>query len=167
MRHSPIAIPLLVVLAACQPPGAPDTVHAPADSAAGETAFELAGPNGAALMVPVHVNGEGPFRFVLDTGATVTCVEDAVAERLALPTARGASGIGAGVEGTARMRLVRLDSLRVGGARAEGLTACALDLAHTAAIGVEIEGLLGLDFLRSYRVTLDFDRQVLLLQAAD
>ena len=144
MRRSPLAIPLLAALAACQPPGAPDTVHAPPDSAAGEMAFELAGPNGAALMVPVHVNGEGPFRFVLDTGATITCVE-----------------------GTTRMRLVRLDSLRVGGARAEGITACALDLAHTAAIGVEIEGLLGLDFLRSYRVTLDFDRQVLLLQAAD
>jgi predicted aspartyl protease len=167
VRHSPFAIALLATLAACDTPGAPATVHAPADSAAGETAFEFTGPNDAALIVPVHVNGEGPFRFVLDTGATITCVEDAVAQRLALPAARGVVGVGAGVEGTARMRLVRVDSLRVGAARAEGLTACALDLAHTAEVGVEVDGLLGLDFLRAYRVTLDFDRQVLLLQAAD
>jgi hypothetical protein len=31
-----------------------------ADSAAGEIPFRLAGTGGAALIVPVHVNGQGP-----------------------------------------------------------------------------------------------------------
>jgi predicted aspartyl protease len=154
---------LLVGLAACEATSAPDRVTIPADSAAGEVAFELAGPGGAALTVPVHVNGSGPYRFVLDTGATLTCVNSRVAAELELPEQRGMTGMGAGVASSGRMRLVRVDSLRVGGAAAAGLTACELDLAHVEALGIEIDGLLGLNFLREYRVTLDFEREVLIL----
>jgi hypothetical protein len=65
------------------------------------------------------------------------------------------------------MRLVRLDSLRVGRARGEDLTVCALDLGHIRRLGLEADGLLGLNFLRSFRVTVDFEREVLLLQDPD
>jgi hypothetical protein len=86
-----------------------------------------------------------------------------LAERLELPSSR-LPGIGADAGGTGRVDLVRVDSLRVGEARAYELRACVLDLAHTAAIGVEIDGLLGLNFLRSFIVTLDFGRNVLRLE---
>lgn len=101
---------------------------------------------------------------MLDTGATLTCVDQALAQQLQLPEAGGMVGVGAGAGGAGQMRLVTLDSLRVGAARAEELTACALDLEHTASVGLEIDGLLGLNFLRSFRVTLDFEREVLILQ---
>ncbi len=153
--------------AGCQQMGAPARVEAPADSAAGETAFDLAGPGGAALVVPVWLNGEGPFDFVLDTGATLTCVDHAVAERLRLPRDRRVVGVGAGIGEAGPMRLVRLDSLRVGRARGEDLTVCALDLAQIRKLGLEADGLLGLNFLRSFRVTVDFEREVLLLQDPD
>src|SRR5690625_843138 len=39
-----------------------------------EVAFRLLGPSDAALIVPVHINGEGPFVFVFEPGATLTCV---------------------------------------------------------------------------------------------
>lgn len=167
------AVVLTLMCGACDTAGVqvdpetPTRTEAPADSAAGETAFELVGAGGAALVVPVHVNGEGPFNFVLDTGATLTCVEDDVAEQLGLQEASGVSGIGAGVAGTGRMRLVEIDSLRVGDARATGLNACALDLQHTSVIGIEIDGLLGLNFLRAFRMTLDFQREILLLTARE
>lgn len=166
MRRWPwIAAGLALAQAACQQAGAPPRVEAPPDSAAGEVAFELGG--GAALLVPVHVNGQGPFQLVLDTGATLTCLDREVVRRLDLPPARGVVGVGAGVEGTGEMSLVRIDSIRVGGARAEGVTGCALDLRHIGDVGLDIDGLLGLDFLRAYRVTLDFRREVLLLQPAE
>lgn len=142
----------------------PARVEAPADTGAGEVGFELAGPGGAALIVPVHLNGEGPFDFVLDTGATLTCVDQALAERLELPERRGQIGMGAGVEGTGRVRLVGIDSLRVGDTRAHDLGACTLDLAHIEMIGVEVDGLLGLNFLQEFRVTLDFQRNVVTLE---
>ena len=153
-----------IVAAGCRQTGAPARVEAPADSAAGEVAFELSGPGGAALMVPVYVNGQGPFRFVLDTGATLTCVDQQIAARLELPQARGVTGVGAGVGSSGRMQIVRVDSVRLGAARAEELMACALDLQHTGSVGLEIDGLLGLNFLRAFRVTIDFEREILLLQ---
>jgi predicted aspartyl protease len=162
-----VAILLLGLVAGCQRTAAPARVEAPPDSAAGELAFELAGPGGAALMVPVYLNGQGPFDFVLDTGATLTCVDQAVATRLQLPTARGMVGVGAGVGGAGRMQMLRVDSVRVGAARAEEMTVCALDLKHTRAVGLEIDGLLGLNFLRSFRVTLDFERKVLHLRKTE
>lgn len=154
---------LVVLLAACQL-SAPARVEAPADSAAGEVAIEWAGPNQAALLVPVYINGTGPHSFVLDTGATLTCVDQGVAAELSLPEATGQIGFGAGVGTAGRMRLVRIDSVRVGQARAIDLPACSLDLSTMEQIGVELDGLLGLNFLRSFRVAIDFERDVVTLQ---
>lgn len=163
MRSQFVPALLLSLLAACQS-GAPARVEAPADSTAGEIAIEWAGPGEAALTVPVHVNGQGPYSFILDTGATYTCVSNELATELSLPTASGQIGVGAGIGGAGRMRLVRIDSLRVGPARAEELSACALDLSTAQSIGIEFDGLLGLNFLRSFRTVLDFERGVVVLQ---
>lgn len=154
---------VLLLAAACQST-APGSVEAPADSAQGETAFELAGPNGAAILVPVTVNGEGPFEFVLDTGATMTCIAESLADSLELPALPGAVGMGAGIGSSGRLRLVRFDSLRVSGASATELPGCAVDLTQIRELGLDAHGLLGLNFLKSFRVTLDFDRSVLTLQ---
>lgn len=146
--------------------GAPARVEAPADSAAGEVAFTMAGPGGAAMLVPVYIDGRGPYQLVLDTGATLTCLDSALATELGLREARARVAIGAGVGGSGRLRLVRVDSLRVGAAVAEDLTVCALDLAHIAAVGGDAKGLLGLNVLRNFRVTIDFERSMLRLEAA-
>lgn len=158
------AAALLIATAGCTGDVSPAEVVAPPDSASGEVGFDLAGPGGAALVVPVHVNGQGPFNFVLDTGATLICMDEGLVSRLEVPVDRGRSGVGAGIESSGRIQLVRLDSVRVGAARAEQLSACVLDLAHTQALGIEFDGLIGLNFLREFRVTLDFERNVLILQ---
>jgi predicted aspartyl protease len=152
-------------LAACQP--APSRIAMPADSAAGEVAFDLAGPADAALVVPVHVNGEGPFDFILDTGATITCVADSTAVRLGLQERPMSGGVGVGVGGTGRLRLATVDSVRLGEARAYDLPVCLVDLSQTRVLGTEVHGLLGLNFLKPYRVTLDFERRVVRLQGND
>lgn len=151
-------------LMSCQYSGAPSRVDAPADSAAGTISFDLAGPGGAALVVPVYLNGQGPHRFVLDTGATLTCVNESLADSLNLPESAGQFGIGAGVQGSGRMRLVTVDSLRIGETKAIDLTACALDLAELETAGLNVDGLLGLNFLQSFRVALDFGANTLHLE---
>lgn len=42
--------------------------------------IHLAGPGETALLVPVRINGQGLYDFVLDTGATLTCVDVALAD---------------------------------------------------------------------------------------
>ncbi|MEK6638843.1 MAG: retropepsin-like aspartic protease [Pseudomonadota bacterium] len=37
------------------------------------------------MTVPVMINGQGPFRFVIDTGADRTVISSELAERLGLP----------------------------------------------------------------------------------
>lgn len=143
---------------------APDRVEVAADSAAGEVAFELAGPGGAALVVPVHINGRGPYQFVLDTGATVTCVDDELAASLTLPEVRGVVGSAAGVGGAGGLRLVSVDSLSMGGVRAHELEACVIDLQHLSGVGLDLDGLIGLNFLMEFRVTLDFERNIVTLE---
>lgn len=148
---------------ACEDAGDTPAAEMPADSAAGEIPFD----GTAAMVVPVHVNGEGPFHFALDTGATLTCVDRRLAAEMELPESRGLPGVTAGVAGIGEIRVVTLDSLRVGGAAMRELRACVLDLAHARQVGVEIDGLLGLNFLRAYRVGIDFDRRVLTLGASN
>jgi hypothetical protein len=128
----------------------------------GEVAFELVGPGGAALVVPVQINDRGPYPLVLDTGATVTCVDESLATELGLPDASGMVGVGGGIGGSlGQMRLLSVDSVAVGAAVVRDLQACTLDLSAMQQVGVEIRGLLGLNFLRNYRLTVDFaDRTV-------
>jgi predicted aspartyl protease len=127
----------------------------------GEVSFELAGPGGAALVVPVRVNGSGPYSFVLDTGATLTCVDEQLANELKLKAPVGRIGFGAGVGGAGQMRLVAIETLQVGDAKVADVTGCALDLQAIKGAGLKVRGLLGLNFLREYRVTIDFaDRRL-------
>jgi predicted aspartyl protease len=136
---------------------------APADSAAGEVPFRLAGPGGAAIVVAVAVDGREPVDLILDTGATFTCVDDSLARAWALPEQRLRVGVAVGIGAAGRVTLHRVDSLRVGAAVARRVTVCSMDLAALRAVGGNVHGLLGLNVLRQYRVTLDFGRGVLRL----
>jgi predicted aspartyl protease len=147
----------LLVAAACRGPSPERRV---VDTSKGEVAFDLAGPGGAVLVVPVYINGSGPYDFVLDTGATLTCVDQTLEAALKLPARFGPLGIGAGVAGTGQVRIVRIDSIRTGSAGEQRLDACVLDLQHLRAFGPKVQGLLGLNFLKDYKVGLDFERKV-------
>ena len=166
MRASLRAFLVLLLLAqfsGCELPLTRE-VGAPADAAPGTVAFKMAGPNDAAIIVSVKINGRGPYDFVLDTGATFTCVDDELADELKLPEWKG--GFGTVVVGPAggEMRLLKIDTLEVGGAKASSLAACSIDLNRIAPPGLGIHGLVGLNFLKSYRVTIDFEKKSLRLE---
>ncbi|HEX6063168.1 MAG TPA: retropepsin-like aspartic protease [Longimicrobiales bacterium] len=156
------------LLLACALPAcdiaAPARSRAPADSAAGEVKFELEGPNEAAFVVPVHINGRGPINFVLDTGATLTCIDVSLARELNLPDQGPMGGVAIGAMSAGAIETVRMDSLRVGNASAFDIAACRLDLAVLrSALGVQ--GLVGLNFLKQFDVGIDFERRVVRLTA--
>jgi predicted aspartyl protease len=149
---------------ACADARQPNTTP-PADSAAGELGFRLAGPGGAAVVVPVYINGRGPIDLILDTGATITCVDSSLARELSLPEQRMTIGTAIGVGGAGRVRLHRVDSLRVAGSSTRRLSVCAMDLSAMKVVAPTVRGLLGLNVLRQFTVTLDFERKVLRLAA--
>lgn len=164
MRHR-LLVPFVVLLtAACV-----QTDVGGADVAAGakpgEVAFRLAEPNDTAIIVPVTIDGKGPYDFVLDTGATLTCVGESLAKELALPEPRGVLGRGATIGGSGNMRLVQIESLRIGETEATNVMACAVDLSNVRQLGLDVHGLLGLNVLKNFRVTLDFERKIMRLDS--
>ncbi|MGI8619901.1 MAG: retropepsin-like aspartic protease [Gemmatimonadaceae bacterium] len=158
-------IAVLLAVAGCE--GAlPERASVQADTAAGEVPLRVAGRGGAVLMVAAHINGAGPYNLVLDTGATLTCVDERLASQLQLPRKSGAVGVGAGVGGSGRVQLVQVDSVRLGGSTVRNLTACVLDLRHLRELGAGgVSGLLGLNFLSGFHVTLDFEKRLLTLRS--
>src|SRR5262245_731381 len=93
-----------------------------------DVAFRLTDPRRPLLIVPVHVNGEGPFEFLVDTGASRTFIFDPLADRLDLARGEAVQGHGAG--GPVQFALGQVDSIAVGAARAEAVPICigALDV---------------------------------------
>ena len=138
--------------------------RAAVDSTSGEVSFRWAGPGGAAITVPAHINGREPVELLFDTGATMTCVDTALARTWELPERRATRGVATGLGGSGAVRLVAVDSLRIGAAVVRDLTVCATDLRVLRIVGPEVGGLLGLNMLRKYRVTLDFEREVVRLE---
>ena len=136
----------------------------PSETAPGEVSFKLAGANEAAMIVSVKINGKGPYDFVLDTGATFTCVDQKLAEELTLRDWSGPLGTVVITGGEGEMGFVKIDVLEVGDTvKASDLVACKLDLGRMQPPGFGIKGLVGLNFLKSYRVTIDFERKLLRL----
>jgi predicted aspartyl protease len=162
-----LAIPFLVVLlllnwSACTIP-APKQLGEPAETTPGEVSFEFAAPNDAAILVPVKINGQGPYKFVLDTGATFTCVDQKLVNRLNLPEWRGV-GFGVITPTEGNVKLVTMNMFEVGQAKATDLKACTIDLLQMQKAGLDVNGLVGLNFLKSFQLTIDFKKKVLRLE---
>jgi predicted aspartyl protease len=102
------------------------------------------------LTVPVMVNGQGPFQFLIDTGADRTVLSTELADRLGLASAGKARLHAMG--GSRDVRIVKVDSVQVSTNIVRNVRAAALSAQNLGA-----EGLLGIDSLRGQRVVIDFD----------
>jgi len=153
---------LLILWPACTLPGSGE-FGAPTSTTPGEVAFELAAPNDAAIIVPVKINGHGPFKFVLDTGATFTCIDQKLVNELRLPEWRGGFGTGVLPPAEGNIKLVSLDTFEVGNVKATEMKACAIEFSRLQTGGLDARGLVGLNFLKSFQVTIDFRKKILRL----
>ncbi len=115
-------------------------------------------------FVPVSINGKGPFRFVLDTGASSSAVDDDVARQLRLPRTGRRQPI-TGVVGTQQVPVVELHRWKVGTIRLAPADATVIDMRIQKG-GPDIQGLLGSDVLSRFgSITVDYRHEVLRLPA--
>ncbi len=108
------------------------------------------------LTVGVKINGRGPFRFVVDTGADRSVIAEDVATYLNLP--RGPQVLVEGVVRTVPADTVKVARLVVGPATLQDISVPVLPRSQLMA-----DGYLGLDVIDGYRVTLDFKNSELQL----
>src|SRR5579864_2978575 len=75
------------------------------------------------VVVLVMVNGKGPFRFIVDTGATHSTVSPGLARALGLKPTEVPSIVLNGITGTAQVNAVTIDTLQTGDLIVDGLVA--------------------------------------------
>ena len=162
-------------LLARQVPGAKPEVQLERERTVSLRLFQ--GPSGGALaFVPIYIDGQGPYNFALDTGASHTAIDAEIADQLQLETV-GGSGSVTGVTGATRASLVRLQTWRIGDVDMPALVAVKLDLPEPGeqanqpgatgggVLSEGLEGLLGSDILSAFgAVTVDYERQQLILR---
>jgi predicted aspartyl protease len=117
--------------------------------------FRLPGGAQPLILLPVHVNGQGPFEFILDTGAGTSLLSPELAQKIEAKIIGAKEGQSAG--GKVSVSLAKIDSLAVGDAKLENVDVGIVDLSHIAkTIGAKIDGDLGYNFLRHFRMTIDY-----------
>ena len=113
-------------------------------------------------LVPVTINGKGPWAFALDTGASQSLVDSQVANELQVRTTGSKQKI-AGVTNVAKVRSIRVSDWRVGKVKLPPTTVVEANLPFGNAHG-GIQGLLGSDMLSDFDVvTIDYGHSRLLL----
>lgn len=111
------------------------------------------------VVVPVSIGGEGPFPFILDTGASTSAISSDLVERLGLE-ATGESSQVNGVVGSAQVPLVQVPEWSVGSAslRAADLGSFDFPVPEGSSVGSQLAGLLGSDQLSRFgSVTIDYE----------
>src|SRR5271165_2136780 len=106
------------------------------------------------LMVDVHINGHGPYHFVVDTGADRTILASEVAGELGL-----SHGDNVMLRGVVRAVLTETVSIRT--MTFGSITKKRLLVPTLSRSLLDADGYLGLDFLDGHRVTFDFQKHLL------
>jgi predicted aspartyl protease len=104
------------------------------------------------IWAPVLVNGKGPYRLVLDTGASRSALVQRVVDELALPVQANAVRL-RGVTGTAIASAVRVETFEVGELAVEDSRVPIVADAFGGA-----DGILGIEGLDDKRITIEFKR---------
>jgi hypothetical protein len=106
------------------------------------------------MTVEVNINGRGPYRFLVDSGADISVVGLRIARDLQLPV--GTPVILHGTTASAEVDRVLVDELALGQSRIKNLELPALredDLGG--------EGLIGIDALVEQRLMMDFEKRLI------
>ena len=108
------------------------------------------------IWAPVYINGQGPFRLVLDSGANHSGITSQVAQTLGLALDSEQQVMLRGVTGSEAVPTVRVNSFVVGDLQ-EG--AGRLPIVTDALGGAE--GILGTDGMQNRRIYIDFRRDMI------
>jgi clan AA aspartic protease (TIGR02281 family) len=114
------------------------------------------------IIAAVTINGRGPFRFMLDTGASRTALAASMPARLGLDAQPQAPILVVGISGTAVVASVHIDSLESGDMHFHDLDVPVL----TGPVLEGIDGILGMDGFAGMKVSADFTKDRFTINAS-
>ncbi|HEX6178451.1 MAG TPA: aspartyl protease family protein [Thermoanaerobaculia bacterium] len=112
----------------------------------------------------VTVEGEGPFRFLVDTGSSLTVIDRALAQRLRLPSGKPIEAIT--TSGAASVVRSTVTELRAGSLIVANLPVLVTPLPHFPSHG-RVDGIVGMNALANRSFVLDVERRCLDIDAIE
>ncbi len=123
---------------------------------------------GGYVVVDVLINDAGPYKFILDTGASISVVSPAVAAKLP-QTFTGTTSIVSNVDpNSVSTRFILIDHLSVGPAQFDRLQAAILPAIRATFEGqtIFIDGILGIPLFQNLLLTVDYPANVVLVSTS-
>jgi hypothetical protein len=117
------------------------------------------------MIVDVSVNHSGPYSFLLDTGTQITLVDPSLANELKLSTWGTADVASVGVHASASF--AQLDQLEAGSHSVANQKVLVYDLQNLQATGLNIQGVVGEDFLEHFDMLIDNAHSLLCLDDSE
>ena len=166
--RSILALIALTAAAAVPHPAAPAVPQNPAETETATTTppgavpatdiFDL-GAADSRMTVPVSIGADGPYHFIVDTGAERSVVSRELAGALNLAAGRPVRVTT--MAGTSELGTYRLPMLRAGTVAPAMIEAPVVDARNLGA-----PGMLGIDALKDRVVSIDFDKEVMEVRPA-
>jgi len=113
------------------------------------------------IIVQAMINDKGPFRFALDTGASISVVFEKTREQASLNLVDGEKVLVHGMIGIGEFPITTIGHLQVGGESWRDARVASLLVDDE--VSAEIDGILGVDFLGKYAVSVSARDQVVRL----
>ena len=138
-----------------------DNTRSSADSST--VAFRL---SNNLIIVEASINGVSAS-MILDTGAGRTVISQTKARSIGLSEGRE-SCTGRGAGGEVEMASANIDSLAIGSMSKHDFTSVTMDMSDLhEQLESEVHGIIGFDFLSEFKLTIDYPKRQLALQAAE
>ena len=109
------------------------------------------------VVVPVRLNGHAGYKFLLDTGASHTILSTDVAGQLRIPVGEPATLTT--VDGKIPITIRMVDLVQIGDLKIRHAHIAVADWAMMRTL--HVDGILGADFLRPFKVSIDYNRKLL------
>ena len=95
--RKPYLVPALAMLIICTPAAAQ-----PVPATDPPTVVRTVAVNDDRVSIPIHIDGRGPWNFIIDTGSQRTVISRNLADHLALPSRRQVTIVSMAGRSTAR-----------------------------------------------------------------
>jgi hypothetical protein len=118
------------------------------------SAIHFRSPRGSSIVVPVYMNDNGPFDFLLDTGSTITLIDPQLLRSLSLDVLEG--GTVTAITGKTTIPLAIAQTVSVGPLVQSKVELGARNLAGLHEMDSKIRGVLGQNVLRNADYLIDY-----------
>jgi predicted aspartyl protease len=109
------------------------------------------------VVIPVLLNGRGPYRFLVDTGATHSIMAGHVAAELNLPAGKSETLITAG--GRVPVSICSIETIQIGGLRIAQTQIAVMSTDLLSAL--HVDGIIGADYLKQFKISIDYTHRLL------